>query len=164
MSAFDLGRRFGLVIIADNSFAVLNTEAQQQACLERIHLHLEDGGKLLVAVRRLSPDILQGSRLESGWSEPIQDPVTRSRVTRKVAHEPVDNGTRIRTTLLYRTIDGDGDETVEEFVSETLAMRTADYAALFSRTGFRSRALSGYQGLTDDGESPVLCFVCEKRA
>ncbi len=46
MTAFDLGRRFGLAVIAFRSFQSLLNPELQSDCLRAIHAHLEPGGRL----------------------------------------------------------------------------------------------------------------------
>ncbi len=46
MAAFDLGRRFGLTVIAFRSFQSLLNPALQADCLRAVHAHLEPGGRL----------------------------------------------------------------------------------------------------------------------
>ncbi len=46
MRDFDLGRRFGLVIIPYRSFLHLLTDADQAACLAAVYRHLVPGGRL----------------------------------------------------------------------------------------------------------------------
>jgi len=46
MRSFKLEQRFGLVIVPFRSFLHLLTDADQRACLERIHEHLLPGGRL----------------------------------------------------------------------------------------------------------------------
>jgi len=62
MSDFDLGRKFRLVFIADNSFRELNTRREMLACLSCIRRHLAPGGRLLITERRLDPSRLVAAR------------------------------------------------------------------------------------------------------
>ena len=56
MGDFQLGQRFGLVIIPFRSFLLLLTVEEQKACLARIREHLVDGGRL--ALNIFNPSIL----------------------------------------------------------------------------------------------------------
>ena len=160
MTDFSLSRNFGLMIIADNSFSVLGTTDMQRACLDCVWRHLRPGGILLVAARRLDFARYRQGYWDSGWSQPISHPITGSRVVRKVTSRLVSGGKRVRTVMLYRSISADGGAQVEEFASETPTMWTTDYIALFRETGFETQVFAGYEGLKDDGESRVVCFVC----
>ncbi len=48
MRSFELGKQFGLAIIAGHAFQNLNTPDEQAACLRCIHTHLKPGGRLIV--------------------------------------------------------------------------------------------------------------------
>lgn len=50
MTSFALGERFGLVLIPFRSFLLLLSEAEQEACLQRVHEHLEAGGRLALNI------------------------------------------------------------------------------------------------------------------
>jgi SAM-dependent methyltransferase len=56
MADFQLGQRFGLVIIPFRSFLLLLTVEEQKACLARVRDHLVDGGRLALNV--FNPSIL----------------------------------------------------------------------------------------------------------
>lgn len=60
MRAFDLGRRFGLIIIPGHSFQNLLTPDDQLACLESIKRHLEVNGTLVVHLDHQDVDWLGG--------------------------------------------------------------------------------------------------------
>ena len=55
----------------------------------------------------------------------------------------------------------DGSETVEEYPFEAPVMTKEDYINLFSQAGFHSDVYADYEEKADDGQSPILCFVCE---
>jgi SAM-dependent methyltransferase len=79
MTDFDLGQRFGLVIIPFRSFLLLLTVEQQKACLARIHEHLGSGGRL--ALNIFNPSILaiadwlgnKGDRWQRSQTGPKQE-------------------------------------------------------------------------------------------
>jgi SAM-dependent methyltransferase len=56
MTSFDLGRQFGLVFVAYNSFWLLRTEALQQKCLECARKHVAPGGTLALDLFPPLPD------------------------------------------------------------------------------------------------------------
>lgn len=56
MSDFDLGRQFGLVFVAYNSFWLLRTEAVQQKCLECALRHVVPGGAIALDLFPPLPD------------------------------------------------------------------------------------------------------------
>ena len=92
MRTLDLDRTYDTVIIAYNSFQLLHTREEQEACLRGIYRHLVDGGCLLLEV---TPFLLRDP--PSGWSHrataPLHDdPVASGDATVAAAWE------RCRTT------------------------------------------------------------------
>lgn len=162
MTDFNLDRLFGLVVIADNSFCELGTREQRLSCLGCVYRHLRSDGKLMVTVRRFKPSEFAGDKRVSGWSEQIHHPVTQDLVRRKVETELMEDGRRMRSTYSYVITHKDGSEVIEEFVSEAPVMLTEDYLALFAEAGFSSNVFVDYKEQADDGESQVICFVCNK--
>jgi SAM-dependent methyltransferase len=70
MSDFDLGQRFGLVMVPFRSFLLLLTVAEQKSCLRAIRAHLVDGGRL--ALNIFNPDLVSmaswiGESHETWW-------------------------------------------------------------------------------------------------
>jgi len=159
---FKLGRRFGLVIIADNSFRELGTREKQISCLGCVYRHLRSEGKLMVTVRRFESSQFTDGKRVSDWSEPIHHPVTHDLVKRKVETGLIENGKRTRSVYSYITTHKDGNETMEECISEAIVMLTEDYVSLFAEAGFSSNVFVDYEERVADGESPVICFVCSK--
>ena len=60
MRAFDLGRRFGLVLIPGHSFQFMLTPEDQLACLGCIERHLAPGGTLVLHLDHQDPAWLAG--------------------------------------------------------------------------------------------------------
>ncbi|HEY8610625.1 MAG TPA: class I SAM-dependent methyltransferase, partial [Roseomonas sp.] len=65
MRDFDLGRRFGLIIISCNSLAHLIATEEVRACFAALRRHLAPGGLLAFDVVR--PDLHALSRREGEW-------------------------------------------------------------------------------------------------
>jgi len=162
MTSFRLGRSFGLVLLADNSFGELTTPEEQLSCLKCASRHLRPDGRLLVTVRRFDASVFRNGQTQSEWSEPMHHPETGDLVRRRTTTDLVQAGKRVRTTIFYGTVHEDGTETTQKYFWEAPVMSTADYISLFSQAGFRTEVSAGYEERPDDGESPVLCFVCEK--
>ncbi|HLF71311.1 MAG TPA: class I SAM-dependent methyltransferase [Dehalococcoidia bacterium] len=59
MRDFDLGERFGLIIIPFRSFQHLLTEPDQLACLERVREHLLPGGRFALNIFNPDPRLLE---------------------------------------------------------------------------------------------------------
>ena len=162
MTNFELAKRFGLIIIADNSFSVLSTREQQLSCLQQIHHHLLSDGRLLITVRLIKPSHFPDGKRTFGWSKPVRNPSTGEHVTRRGEMELVDNGKRLKGTFYYKTTSIDGSETITEFPYETLVLSKEDYIALLSEAGFQADTYFDYEKQTDNDDNQVLCFVCYK--
>jgi SAM-dependent methyltransferase len=92
MTAFDLGRRFGLVVIAFRSFQSLLTPELQANCLRAIHAHLEPGGRL--ALNLFDPLL---DKCAPG-SPPFEQAISRGDVW-------LPNGHAVRVSVTAREVD-----------------------------------------------------------
>ena len=162
MRNFDLGRTFGLVVIADNSFRELNNRPDQLACLTCAARHLAEAGRLLVTIRRFDPSLYPGGVRRIGWSDPIPHPRTGAAVSRRIEVRLVDGGRTLRGVMVYRTVHADGAETIEECPFVSPVMLTDDYLRLFAEAGLAADVHVGYQPTPDDGRDPILNFVCSR--
>jgi SAM-dependent methyltransferase len=163
MSDFHLDRTFALIFIADNSFRELHTAQQHESCLKCVYNHLRPGGKFLMAERRFDRAAFPGGRREFGWSSVLRHPRTKEKIQRCGRIDLLDDGRRIAGHFLYRTIHGDGTETLEECPIEAPILQKEDYLELLSRAGFLVTVHVGYEERDDDGKNPVLCFIGERR-
>ncbi|MYG86377.1 MAG: class I SAM-dependent methyltransferase, partial [Gemmatimonadetes bacterium] len=68
MRAFDLDRRFNLVVIPYRTFNYMLTEEDQRTALKRINDHLTDYGRLVFDVMAPSPDVIAASLDTPGGS------------------------------------------------------------------------------------------------
>jgi ubiquinone/menaquinone biosynthesis C-methylase UbiE len=161
MTYFDLKRRFGMVMIADNSFREQKTRRDLHSCLRCIRRHLLPGGRLLVTERRFNPALFPDGRRAFGWSEPRPHPQTGEMVCRRGEIRLSKDHRRIRGKFVYKTAREDGSETVEECPWSGPILQKQEYVELFARAGFTARVCSGYQEIEDEGRDPILCFVCE---
>ena len=66
MRTFDLGRRFGRVLIPYRAFLHLLTDAEQRLALERIHQHMAPDGRLIFNVFDPDLEIIAAHRAELG--------------------------------------------------------------------------------------------------
>ena len=162
MRNFDLARTFGLVVIADNSFRELNNRPDQLACLTCAAGHLAEGGRLLVTIRRFDPSLYPGGVRRIGWSDPVPHPRTGAAVSRRSEVRLVDGGRTLRGVMVYRTVEADGAETIEECPFVSPVMLTDDYLRLFAEAGLAADVHVGYETRPDDGRDPILNFVCSR--
>jgi SAM-dependent methyltransferase len=160
MTAFDLGERFGLIYVADNSFRELETLEALSGCLRCIREHLRDDGVFLMTERRFDPSLYVDGRRELRWSEPLTNPVTGEQVRRSLHMQLVEGGRRLRGELVYEVVGADGVERVEHCPIDTLILALDDYAALFAEAGFSFDAFADYTGRPANGAEKLTCFVC----
>ena len=160
MTDFELGRRFGLIFIADNSFRDQKTRKDLLSCLRCIRGHLKPNGKLLITERRFDPLLYPDGRRSFGWSEPRPRPVTGELVSRRGEICLSKDRKRVRGTFFYKTVHADGSETIEECPWSAPILSTQEYIRLFTRAGFDTQTFVGYKEISDDGKDPILCFVC----
>lgn len=162
MTSFELEERFGLVIIPFRSFLHLLTIDDQKACLQRIHRHLIDGGRL--ALNFFNPSIVA-----------IAESMTKRGARQKLTEQ---SGKVEWATRHYSTSEQTLNETrIEEELSDKDAVISRVYRNLRIRYVFRYEmehllALSGFDvealyGWFDerpfDGDSQEMVWVATKR-
>jgi ubiquinone/menaquinone biosynthesis C-methylase UbiE len=162
MTDFQLDRRYGLAIIADNSLRDLATIEKQFACISRAYDHLRPGGRLLVTLRCFDPAGLTNGRRETDWSKAIVHPETGEKFQRKVIMQLTYGGRQARGFILYKKLFSESNEGIIECPFEFPVMSSDDYAGLFSKAGFSTDVFIGYENREDDGKDVVFCFVCDK--
>jgi SAM-dependent methyltransferase len=78
MRGFDLGRKFGWVIVPGHSYQFMVTPDEQVTCLENIRRHLVPGGGL----------VLHLDYQDYGWLAGLLEPGERPMQKRNVLHDP----------------------------------------------------------------------------
>jgi SAM-dependent methyltransferase len=111
MAGFDLGRRFGLIILAANSLCHLLDRSALEGCLASVRRHLAPGGRLVIDV--FVPDLRRLTR-PLGSRHPFaryDDPDGGGEVivTQTNTYEPDTQINRVRT---YHRLPGQTDEVV----------------------------------------------------
>ena len=163
MADFDLGRQFGLIFIADNSFRELKAREDLRSCLECIRRHLAPGGVVLITERRFDPSEYPGGRRSLGWSEPRRHPQTGELVSRRIEMQLAPDHRSLRGNMIYRIAHADGSETIEQCPFDGLILHVPQYVELFDEAGLETRVCAGYRETDDDGADPILCFVCRAK-
>ncbi len=163
MTNFDLGQRFGLVFIADNSFREQKTRRDLLACLKCVRRHLRPNGKLLVTERRFDPSLYPNGRRAFGWSNPTPHPETGESVSRRGEIRLSKNRKRVNGNFTYRITHANGNETIQECPWSRPVLSKEEFIQLFASAGFDTQTFVGYREATDDGKDPILCFACEVR-
>ena len=164
MSAFDLGKKFAQIHVADNSFRELATREEMLACLGGVRAHLAPGGRFLMAERRFDPAMYPNGRRQFGWSEPLANPVTGETFRRRGVIDLARDMKSIRGEFIYEVTRSDGSFAVERCPFRSLVLRAGDYLALFAESGLAPQAFADYTDRAADGTEKITCFVCEARA
>lgn len=160
MRDFELGERFGAVIIPFRPMQHLLTIDDQLACLAAVYRHLAPGGRLIFDV--FNPDFRRiGSPVEGEFDDtpdtPLSDGRSFRRTGRIVQTRWVDQINDIE--LIYHITHVSGD--VERRVHE-IRMRwytRAELEHLLARAGFRIEAIYGdfdREGLTDRSREMIV--------
>jgi SAM-dependent methyltransferase len=160
MCDFDLRRQFPLIFIADNSFRHTARREGLLRCLACIRRHLAPGGRLLIAERRFDPSLYPGGRRQFDWSELRPHPRTGEMVSRRIDIRLSADHRSVHGNMIYKTPHADGTETVVQCPFHTIVLRVEEYVDLFAEAGFETRICAGYEEREDDGEDPIVCFVC----
>jgi len=183
MRDFHLDRRFGLVVLADNSFRELADRESQIACLRCVLDHLrgqestgesdpggtrERAGKgraiFAMTERRFDPMIYTRSPREFDWSGPIRDPATGCVIRRRGRFGLDSTGKWIEGEFEYEVTAPDGRVSHETLPVMAPVVRAEDYLELFREAGLTAKACADYERRPADGSETLTCFVCVRSA
>ena len=158
MTALALNARFGVIILADNSLAVLETEADQIACLRGVRAHLRPGGRGLITMRFFNPGAVPGKGRGLQWSEPCVHPESGERVQRRVelVADPTEHPRRIVVRMVYRIEAPDGAIRTETCPFRYPSMTPEACLARIRQAGLEAEVTSGY----GEASSPLMGLVC----
>jgi len=170
MRHFDLGERFGLVIIPGHAFQNLLTSEDQVACMDSIHRHLNHGGKLVVHLDHQGLAWLgalcgeRGGVFES--AEEFQHPESEMlvRTWRAWSYEPATQTAIAETRWQLIGEEGELIERHETGPVRLYCVFRFEMEHLLRRSGFEVEALYGdfkHQPLQDD--SPEMVWVAGVR-
>lgn len=163
MRDFSLKMSFGGVLIAFNTFMHLISIEEQDSCLSCIYRHLEPGGRLIISVTNITPELISSrdfychnalfSIEEIGGY--LQKYETRLFDT---VHQI------IKLNVFYDIVDNKG--TVTRYVREMLLRYFYRYEMerLFISNGFKvSRLYGDYDFSSFKENSPYMIWILEKR-
>ncbi|HXH20478.1 MAG TPA: class I SAM-dependent methyltransferase [Dehalococcoidia bacterium] len=162
MTDFDLGQRFGLVVVAANTFQHLLTTAEQRACLACAARHLIPGGTFAMSVR--SPASVSWE--DAGAPAPVmldwtrRDAATGETVMKLVAAHP-DPATMTRhLTYIYDRIGPDGSLRRALFETDLRYSSQAEVELLLQEAGLHVTHVYGDYDLAPVGPgTEQLIFV-----
>jgi ubiquinone/menaquinone biosynthesis C-methylase UbiE len=142
MARFDLGRRFGLAIIAYRAFQHLLTAREQRSCLEHVRRHLRRRGRLIVHL--FDPKLefcVPASPPLHNKRPAVHDPVTHQEIAVEVTDRQTDPVTQTLSEVWRWTVTRDG--AVVRTYDDVLRLRWTyryEMRYLLELTGFMVRA------------------------
>jgi SAM-dependent methyltransferase len=160
MTDFDLVERFGLVVVAANTFQHLLTTSEQRACLERAARHLVPGGVFAMSIR--SPASVSWE-VADGWAPALMhwtrtDPESGDLVMKFCVEQPEPERMVRRLTYFYDTLH-DGAVHRDVFVAELRYSTQAEIELLLQQQKLRVTHVYGDYDLSAVGFGDNLIFV-----
>ncbi len=153
MTDFDLGERFGLVLVAANTFQHLLTTSEQRACLACVARHLLPGGVFALGMRSATSvsweDAGAPAPLMLDWSR--RDRETGDLVMKLVAAQPDPAGMTRHLTYVYDRVSGDGTVRRTVFETDLRYSSQAEMEALLQEAGLRVTHVYGDYDLSPVG-------------
>ncbi len=160
MVAFNLERKFGLVLIPDNSFRELPTRKMLLQCLRAVRRHLRADGRLLITERRFRSEMYRNGVRSFGWSDWKQDPKTGSLVRRRGHVHLHTNHRRLSGTFEYEVKNRDGRLQTHHCPWSGPVLKREEYISLFSRAGLKTEVYADYDIVPGTKGGNLWCFVC----
>ncbi|NLI99513.1 class I SAM-dependent methyltransferase [bacterium] len=160
MRSFDLGRKFSLIFIPFNSFQMLETRADQEACLACVSRHLEKGGRFILSVFAPSYDrIVKRSMFTYLGSHDLPDGSKLSR-TESAKYDHVNQ--MISVEWIYDVVDPQGNlkRTLWRFPVRYLWRFEAEL--LLEKAGMKVENLYGDYSRREFDHNGSMIFVAAK--
>jgi SAM-dependent methyltransferase len=162
MSAFELGRRFGLIIVPFRAFQALLEREQQRGCLVCCARHLHPDGRLAVNV--FNPLLSRLATKGEVEEEPDEFPGPEGVMVRWSAHTSYDTaGQRLISRQRYQCAAADGQIRVREHVLELRYIFRFEMEWMLEACGFAVEDLYGnFDRSAFAADSPEMIFVARK--
>jgi SAM-dependent methyltransferase len=166
MTAFDLGRRFGFIFVAADTFQHLLTARQQQGCLTCVAGHLAPGGLFVFSIR--SPATVSWD--DAGLPSPLLldwtklDPETGDLIMKFVASEADPARMVRRMTYIYDRVHGGSSLQRSVFQTDLRYCTEAEIRLLLQQVGLHVTHVYGDYDLTPVGVGDNLIFVATTEA
>lgn len=166
MTRFDLGRRFGMVFVAANTFQHLLTTKEQLACVRSARAHLEPGGIFSLSIR--SPTSVSWDEAD-GWAPMLlhwtrHDYDTGDLVMKFCIEQPEPARMVRRLTYVYDRVKPDGEMRRSVFETELRYSTESEISLLLQQCGLRVTHTYGDYDLTPIGMGDNLVFVARAEA
>ncbi|HUQ18682.1 MAG TPA: class I SAM-dependent methyltransferase [Gemmatimonadaceae bacterium] len=164
MRAFNLDAQFSTVLLPFRPLQHLVAVSDQIAMLQRVHKHLEPGGRLMFDVFNPNPTYLVQDRTAETEDTPeveLPDRRTFRRTGRVAAVHIVEQYSEIELIYYVRGVDGSEQRLVHGFLMRWFWRHELEH--LLARCGFRTKAVFGdfnRSPLTD--KSPEMIFIAER--
>jgi SAM-dependent methyltransferase len=164
MRTFDLHGRFSTVLLPFRPLQHLIAVSDQIAMLQRVHKHLEPGGRLVFDVFNPNMRYLVQDRTAEAEDTPeveLPDRRTFRRAGRVAAVHVVEQYSEIELIYYVRGADGSEQRLVHGFLMRWFWRHELEH--LLARCGFRAKAVFGdfnRSPLTD--QSPEMIFIAER--
>jgi hypothetical protein len=160
MTKFDLGRRFGLIIVAANTFQHLLTTRDQQACIGCVVQHLLPDGIFALSVR--SPASVSWEDAD-GWAPLLlhwtrTDPATGDVIMKFCAEQPEPARMLRRLTYIYDRVH-EGEVRRSVFPIELRYSSQAEIELLLQLEGLHVTHVYGDYDLSPVGLGDNFVFV-----
>lgn len=165
MRRFDLGRKFGLVFVAADTFQHLQTTAEQRECVACVVRHLEPSGIFALSIR--SPATVSWD--EAGVPAPLlldwtkTDPETGDLVMKFISAE-ADPARMVRKMTYFYDRLRDGAVHRSVFTTELRYSTQAEIELLLQQQGLRVTHVYGDYDLSPVGQGDDLIFVARAEA
>ncbi len=166
LRSVDLGRSFGMALVALSSFHHLLTTADQRAALERLAAHLVRGGLLVIDLVNPTPEWLAAGdgTLVHQLSGPYPEATGPDQLSKFVARTTHFETQMEQSLLIYDRIGPQGTVTRHSFQMESRLLFRYEAELLLGDAGFRLRDLyGGYDLESYQAFSPRMILVAERR-
>jgi SAM-dependent methyltransferase len=161
MTAFELEQRFGMVLVAANTFQHLLTTKEQLACVRSAVKCLQPDGIFSMSVR--SPSTVTWDDTD-GWSPMLmhwtrRDEATGELVMKFCVEQPDPARMVRRLTYIYDRVQPQGDVKRSVFTTELRYSTEAEIRLLLQQCGLRVTHVYGDYDLSPVGIGENLVFV-----
>lgn len=166
LRSIELGRLFGMAMVALSSFQHLLTTGDQRRALGRLAAHLAAGGLLVVDLVNPSPEWLAAGdgALVHQRTAPFPDPEGSEQLSKFVARTSYFDTQREQLLLVYDLVGAEGTMRRLSLEMELRFLFRYEAELLLEDAGFRLRGIYGDYDLEDyQTSSPRMILVAEKR-
>ena len=166
LRTFDLGREFGMAMIALGSFHHMLSTGDQRATLAALAAHLRPKGLLVLDLINPTPEWLSAAdgALVHQLTAPFPDAGGSDRLTKMVARSSSFETQSDHQLLIYDRVSPDGAVSRRLFEMELRYVFRYEAEILLDEAGFGVRGIyGGYDMEQYDSASTRMIFVAEKR-